>query len=480
MGVQAGTRTAVLLPNCAEIIRAYLALMKLGATVVPVVAKTTATEVAYVLGHSASAVLVTDAAGGSLVSSARPALPQLKVVIGIDASPDLQAAGGVPLRQVESGDCSPVTDPGRRAADPLAIMYTSGSTARPKGVLLPESSLGATGQAAAARIGITARDGMFCVLPLFHCGGTHLAWATTIAAGCRLTLAPGFSARGFWPAVRAAQATHVNLVPGMIAILNRAAPALQDRDHSLRVSIGAWLSTRCSCSGSAFNMVMTWSMTETAAMGTMTPPLHHHDDPRVAGWPLADGGAVEIRDPGGGRCAAGQPGEIWCRHPHVMTGYLDDADATRASLVGGWVRSGDLGVLDETGTLFFRGRLKNMIKRLGENVSGDEVEHVLGQHPDVAECLVLGVADPIRTEEVYAVVVADAAAALGVDAVIGWCRQRGLAEWKLPRYVRIQEDELPRLANGKIDRTAVLRSVTAYDVVDRERGVVAGSELVTL
>jgi acyl-CoA synthetase (AMP-forming)/AMP-acid ligase II len=163
-----------------------------------------------------------------------------------------------------------------------------------------------------------------------------------------------------------------------------------------------------------------------------------------------------------------------------MTGYLDDEAATRASLVDGWVRSGDLGVLDESGTLFFRGRLKNVIKRLGENVSGDEVEHVLGQHPDVAECLVLGVADPIRTEEVYAVVVADAAAALGADAVIGWCRQRGLAEWKLPRYVRIQEDELPRLANGKIDRTAVLRSVATYDVMDRERGVVAGSGLVTL
>jgi crotonobetaine/carnitine-CoA ligase len=474
-GVQAGSRTAVLMPNSAQLVRAYLALMQLGATIVPLLPKAPPGDIAFTLGHSGATSVLTDRAGCDLLAAVGSALPQMHRVIVLD---ELDPAGGprlpaelIPQAAVESGHTHPVPDPRRSPRDPLAIIYTSGSTARPKGVVLPESSFGATGTAAAGRIGITSRDTMYCVLPLCHCGGTHLAWATTIAAGCRFVLAERFSARAFWPAVRAAGATHVNLVPGMVAILNRALPAPSDRDHPLRVSIGATLD-RQFVERFGVEMVMTWSMTETAAMGTMTTPLREHPDPRVAGRPLAPVGETAVRDPQGNPCPPGQTGEIWCRHEHVMTGYLDNEAATAATLVDGWVRSGDLGVMDADGALYFRGRLKNLIKRLGENVSGDEVEHVLGTHPDVVECLVLGVADPVRTEEVYAVLVTDLGSGLDAAAAVDWCRAHGLAEWKLPRYLRLQAAELPRLVNGKLDRAAVVRAVAEHDVLDREQGII--------
>jgi acyl-CoA synthetase (AMP-forming)/AMP-acid ligase II len=156
--------------------------------------------------------------------------------------------------------------------------------------------------------------------------------------------------------------------------------------------------------------------------------------------------------------APGADGEIALRHRHVMLGYLNDEEATSATLHDGWVRSGDIGHLDDEGRLFFVGRFKNVIKRSGENVSAEEVETVLAEHPDVAECTVFAVPDPIRTEEVGAVVVRRPGATADPEAQRAACAAK-LVRWKLPRYVFLREEPLPRLPNGKLDRVALRASL---------------------
>jgi acyl-CoA synthetase (AMP-forming)/AMP-acid ligase II len=144
-------------------------------------------------------------------------------------------------------------------------------------------------------------------------------------------------------------------------------------------------------------------------------------------------------------------------------------------------------MVDEHGALFFRGRLKNLIKRHGENISGDELEHVLAAHPAVLECLVFGVFDPVRTEEACAVVVTDEAAdglakagpaATGLaQQLAGWCAEQGLPDWKIPRYIAARTALLPRLPGGKADRRAVTSGLAGTPVFDRDLGSLIPADL---
>jgi crotonobetaine/carnitine-CoA ligase len=172
-------------------------------------------------------------------------------------------------------------------------------------------------------------------------------------------------------------------------------------------------------------------------------------EPDLIGPPMLPGVGIRICDEEGADVEAGGTGEIWFRHePSQMIEYYREPEVTRETVVDGWVRTGDLGVLVD-GELRFRGRLKNVIKRSGETIGGDEIERALLEHPGVRECAVAAVPDDIRTEEVGAVVV------LGEEAIDArdlarYCSDR-LADWKVPRYWVLRTAQLPRLANEKID-----------------------------
>ena len=208
-------------------------------------------------------------------------------------------------------------------------------------------------------------------------------------------------------------------------------------------------------------------MTETGALcvGSESGYLGEHGDNYV-GVPMKDV-EVAVLDERLGRLGPGQNGEIALRHRHVMLGYLKDPDATRQTLVDGWVRSGDLGVLDDEGRLFFVGRLKNVIKRSGENISAEEVEAALNEHPDVAESVVVAVPDRLRTEEVGAVVVRRGGSNGDPARLREACAER-LVRWKLPRYILVRDEPLPRLGNGKIDRTSAATLIDPESVWDAE------------
>jgi crotonobetaine/carnitine-CoA ligase len=210
-----------------------------------------------------------------------------------------------------------------------------------------------------------------------------------------------------------------------------------------------------------------WGMTETGAHCTGTRPGEHRTlglPPDCIGTPMI-GVEAGIFDERGAQLPAGATGELRLRHRHIMLGYLDDPGATAATVVEGWVRSGDAGMMDGDGRLHFRGRLKNVIKRSGENIGAEEVEAVLGEHPAVAEALVFGVPDPIRTEEVGAIVVRRPGARLAPEPLRARAAGR-LARWKVPRYVWLVDEPLPRLGNGKIDRMTAIASAALEDAHD--------------
>ncbi len=433
-GVRGGTVVAALLPSSAELLRLQLALAKLGAVTVPLIAGSTVQEATYVIGHSGAELMITDEEGAAVASSA----PRMLVgpLVGDDDRPPPESGIG--------------------PFSPHAIMYTSGSTGRPKGVVQPSSSLAAAGRALAQTLLLEATDNVLCALPLFHTAATHMAFGSAVGCGGRLTLLTRFSRETFWPVARESRATASYLFPAQMAILMTNPPSSDDADNPIKVCF-SHVRNQEFCDRFGVDVCPGWAMTETCGMGTLTRP--GRPAPGI-GRPYPEDGEVSVRDEHWCEVADGVQGEIWFRHRSVMLGYHRDEENTTKSLREGWVGSGDLGRIDEAGALHYTGRLKHMIKRSGENIAGEEVEFTLMAHPTVEEAVVFAVPDAIRTEEVFAVV----CVRRPVDPaeLVSWCRGN-LSRWKAPRYIELRVNTLPRLANGKVDRAAVIAEARIDD-----------------
>lgn len=458
-GVSPGDTVALLLPSDLLLLRAELALQKLGAVMVPMIDTLTLPEVSYVLGHSRAGRLITDARGLELIAPGGEAR--------LPTQPRVSVADGERL-PIEADDAAPPPAHGRDPLQPMAIMYTSGSTGRPKGVVQPGAGFATAGEAIASRLGAGPADNFLSTLPLFHTAATHMLLAPAIAVGARFTLVPRFSRERFWRQVRDAAATISLLMPAQLSILMTATPDERDREHPLRL-VFSHIHPLAFCERFGVEICTTWAMTEISGMGTMTARGHSDYPPKLIGPALPAGAELKVVDPESGRrLAPGELGELCYRHPHAMLEYFDDPANTAATLRDGWVHSGDLGALDQDGNAYFHGRLKNVIKRAGENIAGEEVEFTVMEHPAVEECVVVGVEDPIYTEEVHATAVVRAGARLTEAEVADWCAER-LAGWKVPRYVALRHEPFPRLANGKTDRRAVRATADPATAWDRLR-----------
>ncbi|MEA2252968.1 MAG: carnitine-CoA ligase [Solirubrobacteraceae bacterium] len=451
-GVAKGDRIAFLAGNSPEYLVAFLAVVRLGALFVPIIDGSKPPEIAYVLSHSGSSFLITDephllelgAAAAELLGDVRRVflLPADEAAAGRAApgGPDsvtyeeLRAVQGPPPSVAVSG------------ADDLGIFYTSGTTGKPKGAVLPHRGLADAGRLMAERLEYGADDVVLCALPLFHVGGLHYCMAPAIAAGAGAMLQRRFSVSRFWRDVDESGATGGLLMPAMMAMLLTLPPAPDDRDHPLRLVCSHTRDPKFSVRFGV-DIATTWALSEGSGIGTFTRPDYDRHEDKLIGWPLGDA-QLRIVDALGEELPPGGVGEICIRHGSLMRGYWDDPEQTRLTLRDGWLQTGDAGRLDEEGRLYFEGRVKNMIKRAGENVAAEEVQSVITQHPDVVECAVIGVPDAIRTEEVKAFVVRGEGAALSPEELVAWCEER-LSSFKVPRYVQFTA-ELPKSTTGKI------------------------------
>jgi carnitine-CoA ligase len=455
LGVGPGDRVVLHMENSPAFVVALLAITGLDAIAVPTVAQYTADELGYVVEHSECAAVVTNLRHQSLAErvAAGASVPP-PVVRGTTVTNGRRSARRAPT--LPAGHEGP---PGRRTA---LMMYTSGTTGRPKGVMLSHAACLAAGATTRAETALTPSDRSYCVLPLFHVNAMCFQLMPALLTGSHLVVGPVFSARAYWPVVAEHGITVGNLTAGPLRILLGAPPhpAEAEAAASMRLMMYALpldrdeiraVETRFGVA-----MSMAWGLTESAACGTRTPV---HLDPRHDWQSIGTvSPAWQLRVVGddGAEVAPGGVGELVIRGPSTMSGYFKDPAATAEVLDGGgWLRTGDLGRVDD-GYVFFHDRRKDVIKVKGENVGAGEVERVLLEHPRVDECAAVGVPDPILGERLLAFVVAAAGTVVDGDELRDHCAER-LAAFKVPARI-VPVPELPRTSIGKI-RKASLRDL---------------------
>lgn len=438
-GITEGSCVHLALTNSPTFVAVWLAANRMGAWIVPSDPMATEAELADHIMRTAPTVGFCAAARAEPYRGAAP--PGLAIVEIDEADVDLAW-----LPDEEWGDWA---DP--QPTDRAAVIFTSGTTGRPKGVEVTQANYAFAGTTMAAAAGLGPDDRQLVVLPLFHANAQYYSFASAIAVGASVALMHTFSASGFLPQAARHEASHASLFAApMRMILARGGPVeglalrhcwfAQNLAAEQYATIADWFGCRPR---------QLYGMTETIP-AVLTDEA---DDPRrdTMGY-VTPGCSVEIHDADGRPAPTDEVGEIVVGGDPGITlfaGYLDDPATTAASFRGGWFRTGDRAARDAAGRFRFDGRRSDVLKVAGENVSTVEVEAVLTAHPAVLEASVVGAPDPVRDEVPVAYVVpADPAHPPTVDELVAWCEDR-LSKAKRPRDFTFL-DELPRTSVGKI------------------------------
>lgn len=457
-GVRANDRVGVLLPNSTEFATIAHAVMRLGAVLLPLNLRATSRELAWQLSDAGVRVLACAASTAVAATTVTSHVPNVAIVrIGDD---DVDAAG---LMARITPPAVPHEMPFRDRApadDPMAIVYTSGTTGTPKGAILTYDNFWWSAMGSALNLGIREDDRWLAPLPLFHVGGLSVLTRSAIY-GTTAVIHDGFDAARVNATIDRERITMVSLGPTMLGRL------LDDRGatpfpQSLRcVLLGggppsAELIERCVAMG--VPVAQTYGLTESCSQATTLPPGEATRRPGSAGRPLYPTEIRVVRDEGDD-AGAGEAGEILLRGPAVTPGYWNDPEATARALADGWLRTGDIGQLDDDGYLYMLDRRDDLIVSGGENVYPAEVEDALLSHPAVAEVAVIGVADEEWGQRVVAVVRLTTSGVTeqpdGNELQLH-CRTL-LAGYKLPREIRFTTQPLPRTASGKVKRGSIER-----------------------
>jgi len=436
-GIGRGDVVAVMLPNRIELLLALMGAWRLGAAATPINPVFTPNEAGYQIADSRAALLVT--------------------TDGTDA--DVPVLRADDLATTPSGT---LPAPTVRPDDLALLIYTSGSTGRPKGVMLDHANLEAMASSIGTSMRITAADHCLLVLPLFHVNAICVSCLAPIQAGGQVTVLARFSPTGFLDAIATHRPTYFSAVPTIYARLaEQPAETLPDVSSVRFAVCGAapvskeLLHRTESMFG--FPIIEGYGLTEGTCASTVNP-VDGVRKPGTVG-PALPGQQVATMAADGSFTATGEAGEIVIQGPNVMRGYLNRPEATAESLVGGWLHTGDVGVLDEDGYLTIVDRIKDMIIRGGENVYPKEIESVLGRHPAVVEAAVVGAAHEVYGEVPVAYVVAYPDLSVTADELMQLCRTN-LTKIKLPVALHIVP-ELPKNAVGKIDKPALRAALTA-------------------
>ncbi len=463
LGVAPGDKVAIHLRNCPEFVFAFLALARLGAVMVPANVANRVPETVHVLSHSDSRLVVTSPDYLDLFAEVLASTPLVDGVVLVGA----EATAALPVPVHSFGDLLASTpDRGERtiaSEDPVQIVFTSGTTARPKGVVLTHANCLWSIEREVRQYQFRSGDRLLTALPLFHVNAQAFGLLPALGAGATLILLEEYSVSRFWGQVRRHRATHTSLVAMLLRTLMLQPAEETDPDHCLRTvnyAINVPDSERESFERRfGVQLINGYGLSE-AMIGVCAAPLHGDRRWPSVGPPAIDR-TVKIVDDEGREVGPGVIGEIVVRGVPgrtITAGYYKEPEITAQTIVDGWLHTGDNGYADEHGYLYFFDRKKDVIKRGGENVSASEVETTLLEHPAVRVAAVIGVPDPIRDEAVKAFVVLAEDATANEQEIIEHCRER-LAPFKVPTIVELR-DSLPLTSVGKVEKK-LLRAESA-------------------
>lgn len=468
VGVGFGDRVLLQLGNGPEVIAALFGLAEIGAIAVPAGLSVTPTEL--VRGYRASgarcAVVDVTRLADHVALRGEAGLEDLRLLVVGDPVP---VAGAEPGAEPGADSAvqsfaelclhqpaTPATDPRVTDGTVLELLYTSGTTAAPKGVMVTHANMVFSGHYGAWQTSLRSDDRLLTTMPSCHSNFQLAALTPVLVAGATLVVVDRYSASQFWAQVRKERATVVQLIAMMARTLLLQPPSPDDGVHQVREAL--YFMPLSDAEKTEFErrfdvrLLNSYGSTESIGWAVTDPPHGERRWPSVGRAGL--GYEVGIFDEQGHELPPGSVGEFRIKGVpgrSLMLGYVDDPAATaQAMSADGWLRTYDQGYRDEDGWFYFVDRTVNVIKRAGENVSATEVECVLTSHPLVAEAAVIGVPDPVRDVAVKAFVRPDPGAVLIVEQITEHCRAR-LAPYKVPELVEIVDD-FPRTESMKVEK----------------------------
>jgi crotonobetaine/carnitine-CoA ligase len=474
LGVRQGDHVAVLLENSLDFHRAWFGINQLGAVEVPINTAYRGDGLAYILEHSQARYLIVEDALVDRVAEIAADMGELRHLI---VRGDADAAGfevhtlGDVLGSDPDGAPAPTVTP----ADPAAVMYTSGTTGPPKGVVLPHGCPISWAEQTAERLALVPGETHYCSFPLFHALAQYFATMPVFGNDGCTAIAPRFSASGFWGDVRRYNATSANMMGAVVSFVFSQPEREDDADNPLRLAFGAPVPASIikdferrfalrfvEIYGSSEANVPLWNPLDDVRPGSCGKPIGRFD--------------VRLVDELDADVAPGEVGEIAVR-PHepfsMMSEYYRQPDATANAFRNLWFHTGDLARRDSEGYYYFVDRAKDSIRRRGENISSWEIETVLAKHADVADCAAFAVPSALTEDDVMVTVVAKPGHELDVEELLRFCADR-MPPYMVPRYVDVIA-ELPRTPTGKIEKFRLRERGPSEKTWDRERAAIGGT-----
>jgi long-chain acyl-CoA synthetase len=459
LGVAAGTRVALVLGTTITFVEAYAAVLRAGAAFVPLLPGLAPDELRHALADAGATVVVVGPERAADVAALRDQLPDLEHLVVAGAQVD--GAHDYETLLADADEARLVT---RDAAELAALVYTSGTTGRPRGAVLTRGNLAANqDQSLAGRFEVGADDVVLLVLPLAHIYALNVGLGTSVTVGATMVLVERFEPAEVLATIARHRVTVLLGAPPMyVAWLESG--LLEEADTSsvrLAVSGAAPLGVPTLerfASATGLTIEEGYGLTE-ASPSVAATSMADAPTPGSVGLPLP---GIELRlvDPQGNDVEVGDPGEVWVRGPNVFKGYWNDPEATADALTpDGWLRTGDVGTQDEDGVLRLVDRLRDLIIVSGFNVYPREVERVLLEDETVADAAVVGVPHPLTGEAVAAYVVPRGEAEVDVAALTARCREC-LARYKCPIRIELVAS-LPHTATGKLRRRALRDQATS-------------------
>ena len=467
-GVGRGDRVGVISVNHPTTVYTFIALARLGAIMVPVNADYGVAEVRYVFTHAGvcgviaapEALAVAQEACKDIVPAPWFALNQpIPAGMPIANLPLLRdASAGTSTDAVSAAAHAPASAPAGLPGDICILIYTSGTTGFPKGVMHGQKNVVMAGEGFVARMFIQPDERILCVLPMFHINAIFYSLTGALVAGATLVLEPRFSASKFWEVAHATRATEVNTIAAAAGILMRRPREEYRPGHCLRKMFGAPFDDETyRVFRDEFNLphvIEGFGMSEIPGalnnpfdgerrMRSMGKPSRHPD-------PAIKLTEAQITDDEGKLVPVGVTGELNVKTPILMQGYYRDEAQTRAAFRDGWFLTGDLAWVDADGYYWFVARKKDIIRKRGENISGAELDRVIGNHPSVLEAAALPVPSDLGEDDILIAVLLREGKQASAQDIADWCRQH-LTPIKVPRYV-VFVDSLPHTPTHRVEK----------------------------